>query len=140
MLSGVDEIMNNLNKWFDKVITKEEYMSDLDTHSQSCLYIYDNFTIPKEDKNTLQHYSNIRMIVLAEAWCGHCMLNVPILLRISEDGNIPISLLRRAENLQLMDQYLTNDKRIISMVIFIYVAGNELAKWCSISPELVAYS
>ena len=132
--------MNNLNKWFDKGITKEEYMSDLDTHQQSFLHIYENFTIPTEEIKTLQQYSNIRMIALAEAWCGHCMLDVPILLRISEAGNIPISFLRRDENLELMDQYLTNDKRIIPIVIFIDDSGNELAKWGPMAPEIAAYS
>jgi len=132
--------MKNLNQWFENGITKEEYMNDLDTHHQSFLHIYNHFNISQDDKAMLQNYNNIRMIVLAEAWCGHCMLNVPILLRISEAGTIPISILRRDENLELMDQYLTNNKRIIPMVIFIDEAGNELAKWGPMAPEIAAYS
>lgn len=132
--------MNNLNEWFNKGITKEEYMSDLDTHHQSFLHIYENFTISNEDKMMLRQYSNIRMIVLAEAWCGHCMLDIPILLRLVEASNIGIRFLRRDENLELMDQYLTNEKRIIPIVLFIDEAGNELAKWGPMAPEIATYS
>src|SRR5699024_6925878 len=39
-----------------------------------------------------------------------------------------------------MDQYLTNNKRIIPMVIFIDEDGNELAKWGPMAPEIAAYS
>lgn len=132
--------MSNLNNSFDRGITKEIYMNDLDTHHQSFLQIYENFNIPIKDKSSLQQHKNIRIIILAEAWCGHCMLDIPILLRVAETANIPVSFLRRDENLDLMDQYLTNEKRIIPIFIFIDEDGNELAKWGPMAPEIATYS
>ena len=48
--------------------------------------------------------------------------------RISEVANIDMSLLIRDENLELMDQYLTNGTaRAIPIFIFIDKDGNEQA-------------
>ena len=50
--------------------------------------------------------------------------------RISEVANIDMSLLIRDENLELMDQYLTNGTaRAIPIFIFIDKDGNEQAVW-----------
>ncbi|MDY0408765.1 thioredoxin family protein [Virgibacillus soli] len=69
-------------------------------------------------------------MVLTEDWCGDAMLNVPILLRLSEKTNMEVRMLLRDENLDLMDQYLTNGKsRSIPIFIFIDQDGNEVAKW-----------
>ncbi len=58
------------------------------------------------------------------------MLNIPVLLRLSEKTNTPVRFLPRDENLELMDQYLTNGKsRTIPIFIFIDNDGNEVAKW-----------
>lgn len=132
--------MSTLNNWFDRGITKENYINELDQHRQSFLHIYENFKVPETDKTNLTQYNNIRIIVLAEPWCGHCMLDIPILLRLTEAGNIPVSFLRRDDNLTLMDQYLTNDKRIIPIFIFIDQDGNELATWGPMAPEIATYS
>src|SRR5690625_5900658 len=84
--------------------------------------IYNNFQIPNEDDffSTLKS-KDLRVIVLAEVWCGHCMLNIPILLHLAEKTEMPVRILPRDENLDLMDQYLTNDKRIIPIFIFIEI-------------------
>ena len=73
---------------------------------------------------------NLRVLVIAEPWCGHCMLNIPILLRLAQKTDMPVRLLLRDENLELMDQYLTNGKsRTIPIILFIDEDGNEVTKW-----------
>jgi|SRR5690625_479485 len=129
----------SLNDWFTRGITKEEYMASLKEHRDGFMNIYNNFSVPEADKSLLTDKKNVRAIVLAEVWCGHCMLDIPILLRIAEQANIPVKFLPRDENLELMDQYLTNEKRYIPIVIFIDEEGNELAKWGPMAPEIEEY-
>lgn len=119
----------NLNDWFDKGIEKEEYMATLDQHRDSFMKIYNNFKVPEQDKSLLKSKANLRVVVLAEVWCGHCMLNIPILLRLSEKANMPVRFILRDENLELMDKYLTNGNRTIPIFIFIDEDGKEVAKW-----------
>ena len=120
-----------LNQWFEKGITPDEYIKSLEKHKVGFSHIYANFSVP-EDESFLQSVreKELRVIVLAEPWCGHCMLNIPVLLRLSEKTNMPVRFLPRDENLELMDQYLTNGKsRTIPIFIFIDNDGNEVTKW-----------
>lgn len=129
----------NLNEWFNHGINKEQYMANLDKHRDGFMHIYNNFSVPEADKSFLNEVKNVRVIVLAEVWCGHCMLDIPILLHICEQADLPIRFLPRDENLELMDQYLTNEKRIIPIFIFIDEDGNELAKWGPMAPKVKEY-
>jgi len=135
---GVVSIMS-LNGWFERGITKEQYIDSLEYHRDNFLKIYENFQVPEEDKAKLQEKNNLRCIVLAEVWCGHCMMDVPILLKLTETAGIPVRILPRDSHLELMDQYLTNGKRYIPIVIFIDEDGNEVAKWGPMAPEIEEY-
>ena len=42
----------SLNDWFDKGITKDAYMNDLDKHREHFKIIYENFKYPHMTKNT----------------------------------------------------------------------------------------
>src|SRR5699024_12740484 len=118
----------DLNQWYEKGISTEAYLNDLYKQRDDFLTVYNQFNVPERDKAALKEKSGIRVIALAEVWCGHCMMNVPILLKILETANIPVSFLPRDENLELMDQYTVNNKRFIPIFIFIYDSGNEIGK------------
>lgn len=132
--------MKNLNEWYNIGISKEAYMSELDTHRDSFLHIYHNFQVPEADIAKLQQHEGVRALVIGEVWCGHCMLDIPIFLHVAESANIPVKFFRRDDNLELMDQYVTNDKRIIPIIIFIDQAGNELATWGPLAPEIARFA
>jgi len=126
----------SLNDWFNKGITKEAYMERLDKHKEAFHHIYESFSIPSPDVSQLEGVKNIRALVLAAEWCGHCMLDIAIYLRIADQANIPTRFLIRDDNLELMDQYLTNEKRYIPIFIFIDEDGNEIGKWGPWAPEI----
>ncbi|HLS09685.1 thioredoxin family protein [Lentibacillus sp.] len=121
----------NLNQWFEKGMDPETYIESMQENKEALLHIYDHFT-PPENEEFVQKLKekNLRVIVLTEDWCGDAMLNIPILLRMAEQSNLPVRLLLRDQNLELMDQYLTNGKsRSIPIFIFIDEDGKEVAKW-----------
>ncbi len=127
-----------LEKWFQKGLTSEQYMKTLAKHKDGFHHIYNNFTIPN-DEQFLENLKEkqVRAVILAEPWCGHCMLDIPILLRIAEKTTMPVRFLLRDENLKLMDQYLTNGKsRTIPIMIFIDENGQEIAKWGPIADHV----
>lgn len=116
-----------LQQWYEKGLTPAAYMDTLDKHQEGFHKIYESFSVPTDATWT---HNNLRVVVLAEPWCGHCMLNIPILLRLAEKADIDVRFLLRDENLELMDQYLTNGKsRTIPIMIFIDESGKEVAKW-----------
>lgn len=130
----------NLQTWFERGIHTEDYMAELADLKEGFNTIYNTFKVPEDDLTQLKNYKNMRVIVLAEVWCGHCMLNIPILLKLSEAAGINLSFLPRDRNLELMDQYLTDEKRFIPIFIFIDEAGNEIGKWGPMAPVVKAYT
>lgn len=70
-------------------------------------------------------------LVITEAWCGDAAQNIPLLnLMALQTPNIELKLVLRDENLELMDQYLTNGGRSIPKLIILDAETlTELATW-----------
>ncbi|MEH6905220.1 thioredoxin family protein [Neobacillus drentensis] len=132
----------DLNQWFQKGLTVEEYINAMTTNKEEMLTIFKQFTLTDEDKNKLEALrpQQLRAIVLSEDWCGDAMLNNPILLRIAEAAGMEVRFVLRDSNLDLMDQYLTNGtSRAIPIFIFINEEGNEVGVWGPRAPEMQAF-
>lgn len=57
-------------------------------------------------------------LVITEGWCGDAAQNVPAIDKMAEASpNIELKLILRDENLEIMDQYLTNGSRSIPKLI-----------------------
>ncbi|UOR11847.1 thioredoxin family protein [Halobacillus amylolyticus] len=129
----------NLNEWFNKGITAQEYVDSMEQHQEGFVKIYEHFTVPAEDEPffTKLQNKNLRAIAITEDWCGDAMLNLPIFLRMAEAGGIATHFLHRDENLELMDQYLTNGtSRSIPKIIIIDEQGEEWLNWGPRAPKL----
>lgn len=126
-----------LNLWYEKGLTATEYIETLDTLKEEFSLVAKNFK-PSPDKDFFEQMKemNLRVVILAEPWCGHCMFNIPIALKLAKYSDMSVRLLSRDENLELMDQYLTNGKsRTIPIILFIDEDGNEVAKWGPITKK-----
>ncbi|QNF32539.1 thioredoxin family protein [Adhaeribacter swui] len=88
--------------------------------------------LPEVQEALAQLTRSLQWVVLTEAWCGDAAQNVPVLHKIAEasNGKISLKLLLRDENLDLMDQYLTNGTRSIpKLICFDATTGQELGTW-----------
>ena len=57
-------------------------------------------------------------LIITEGWCGDAAQNLPVVEKIAaESENIETRYVLRDENLELMDQYLTNSARSIPVLI-----------------------
>jgi len=74
---------------------------------------------------------NYHFVVLTEAWCGDAAQAVPVFDYIEKEskGKIKLTLLLRDENLELMDQYLTNGGRSIPKLIVYNELKEVVATW-----------
>ncbi|WP_456272561.1 thioredoxin family protein [Bacillus sp. AK031] len=122
----------DLKQWFEKGQTPREYIDSMEHNKEELLKVYQGFSIPDNEKENLKQLAskNLSVIVLTEDWCGDAMVNLPILLKIAEAADMEVRTLNRDENLELMDQYLTNGtSRAIPIFIFIDKDYNETAVW-----------
>src|SRR5699024_10271428 len=94
----------NLNNWFERGITFGEYEKGLTDHEEDYYKIYDKFTLP-DDAEFLKQVktSNLRAFIIAEPWCGHCMLNLPIFKNLAEQADTDTRVCLRATHQELMD-------------------------------------
>lgn len=71
-----------------------------------------------------------RLLVLAEDWCADTSSTVPVLARWTEQAaGLSLRVLRRDENPELMNRYLTLGTRSIPVVIVLDEEGQELGHW-----------
>ena len=121
-----------LNQWFNKGMTAEQYISGMKVNQAETKQIYNQFELSQAEKDRLAPLKEkgLRAIVLTEDWCGDALINNPVLLKIAEEINMDVRFVLRDENLELMDQYLTNGTaRSIPIFIFIDQNGEEKAVW-----------
>jgi hypothetical protein len=74
--------------------------------------------------------SNIKLLVLAEDWCGDASNTIPVLAKLTDQASgVELRIIRRDEHPEVMDQYLTNGTRSIPIVILLDRDFRELGHW-----------
>ncbi len=128
------DIINNAWTYDDYRMKIDELFADGkttgDNHSEAMLnYTKMNiFRMKRLDKttrlteNTLTQIKKenrkITWLVITEAWCGDAAQVIPVLNKLAaENENIDLKLIFRDENLEVMDQFLTNGTRSIPILI-----------------------
>ncbi|KAA9022503.1 thioredoxin family protein [Niallia endozanthoxylica] len=121
-----------LLEWFNKGLITDEYVAGMKVNKDEMNKIYSEYSLNQEEKEQIQAIKSkeLKAIVISEDWCGDAMLNNPILLKLAEEAGIDVRFILRDQNLELMDQYLTNGTaRSIPIFIFIDQNGEEKAVW-----------
>lgn len=69
--------------------------------------------------------------VIAEAWCGDCAQNLPVIAEIARlaGGKIDLRIILRDENPEWMEKYPTNGSKSIPKLIAFNAIGEELFTW-----------
>ena len=70
------------------------------------------------------------ILVIAEDWCGDASNTVPVLGKLDEEvDSIDVRIIKRDENPEVMDAYLTRGARAIPIAIVLDEEFNELGHW-----------
>jgi hypothetical protein len=93
----------------------------------------ESFSWPNEEDKaffaSLQHRDDLRCLILAAEWCGDVVRNVPVVLNVLKETEMPTEILVMEDHLDLMDEFLTMGGRAIPVVIFADTGGHVLGKW-----------
>lgn len=72
----------------------------------------------------------LKFLILSESWCGDASQNVPVMAKMGSACNcVDVRILLRDENLDIMDQFLTNGGRAIPKLILLDESYNVLGEW-----------
>ena len=119
----------DLKQYFDKGIDFETYVSQMESHKENMQYVYENFKLPAGSDLSDIKDKDLRVLVISEDWCGDAMMNMPILRHIADEAGYEVRIVYRDQNLELMDQYLTNGGRSIPKFIYLDENFNYLGNW-----------
>jgi len=129
----------SLTDWFELGIPFPEYIAGTEKNRELWHDVYERVRLP-EELPTLSEDRSIRLLVIAEDWCGDAVNTVPVVARAAEALGIELRVVARDEHLALMDQYLTDGRsRSIPVVIGIDAAGLEIGWWGPRPSELQAW-
>lgn len=90
----------------------------------------------KLEESTLEKLAQVEekytWLLLSEGWCADAAQNVPIINKMADASDkIDLRIVLRDNNLELMDEFLTNGGRAIPMLIILDEDKNVLNTWGS---------
>lgn len=111
---------------------------DKDTYKEKTLELYEKISVPEELVKKIKAIKkSINILVFAEIWCPDCMINVPVLQKITEiNPNIKMSIVFRESNESYMEGYKLNGKPKIPTFVFLNEAYEEIGTFIE-QPQVV---
>lgn len=90
-------------------------------------------TLEESTENKLKEITeNYTWLLISEGWCGDAAQNVPVINKMATvNNNINLRIVLRDENLELMDEFLTNGGRAIPILLILDKNKNVIATWGS---------
>lgn len=109
-------------------------MSNIPNTKEQFIANYENFSWENEEDGkfflALGEHSNFHCFILCTDWCPDVIWNVPVLVRIMEEAQIPTEILVMEDHLETMDLFLTDGARAQPVAILLDAnTGNVLGRW-----------
>ena len=108
-----------------------DYMKDSEKNLDRFQENYDDFTLEQDETDFFsQVTSSVKVLILAEDWCGDVVQSLPPIIRMLEQtSTLEYRIFKRDENPDIMDRYLTDGSKAIPYLVFMDDALNEIAQW-----------
>jgi hypothetical protein len=123
--------MLDFNTIWRDAATYDQFIEKVEKNTGLWEGVYRTTTVPEwAMEKVAQNRGLLWMIILAEDWCGDAANTVPVLAKLaSEVEGIDVRILKRDENPEVMDQYLTNGARSIPIAILLDADFKEIGHW-----------
>jgi len=126
-----DEMTLDRARW-DKGITYDAYKAAMTRNQERFAQNEDRVVLDAETVKTFKSLPKpLRVLVLAEDWCGDVVANLPILGRLAKEvPALDVRIFYRDQNLDLMERWL-NQGKYQSIPVFAFFDENfrELGHW-----------
>jgi len=117
---------------FDQGLTYEAYKDQMTRNRDRLEENEKRVDLSKEDLAAFRALPHaVKVVVLAEDWCGDVIANLPVLGRLAKDsGRLDIRIFLRDQNDDIMQRYL-NKGQFKSIPVFVFFDGDfrELGHW-----------
>ncbi len=128
---------------FSQGFSYSDYMDQIKVNKARFEGFYDGFKVSDEDTAFFKELVSrpngpAKLMVIGEDWCGDVIRGLPVLARIAEAADIPISIFPRDTHTDIMDEYLKEGKYMSIPVAVFYTADHKyICHWIE-RPEVAA--
>ncbi len=126
---------------WDQALSYEEFVRQSTEHCALWTGVYHLARTPAWAlERACERGQRVRLLVLAEDWCGDASNTIPHVAKLAEQAHcLEMRILRRDEHSEVMDRYLTRAARAIPIVIALDDGWHEIGHWGSRPTELQAW-
>ena len=128
---------------FTEGFSYPNYMDQIKVNKARFEGFYNGLTLSSEDTAFFKELGQrpdgpAKMLVIGEDWCGDVIRGLPVLARIAEAAEIPISIFPRDTHTDIMDEYLKEGKYMSIPVAVFYTSDHRyICHWIE-RPEVAA--
>ncbi len=120
----------NFDLYFKKALTYEKYVYQLGENQNLHNRHYERFKITADRQKAIKKITPLNILVLTEPWCGDSLAIFPVVRKLAEtNGCWLIKVLRRDENTEFMDHFLTRGGRAIPIFLFLSEDFKLIFRW-----------
>ena len=123
-------------EWLERALSFQEYVDKAEMNVPTIKANYEDTQISEEDHKYFASLSSklekgaIKVLALSEPWCGDCVENLPIVAKLASlYPCFDLLVFSRDDNLDIMDRYLTDGKRVIPVFVFFDEKGQEIGRF-----------
>jgi hypothetical protein len=120
----------DLAHYYNNGMSWSEFVQGAGRNAERMRRLYDAFDFDEETAVFFNGRTPLQVLAIVEDWCPDVALNVAMLAKIAEEvPGMELSLVRRDENAELMDAYLSDGRRRVPTIIFMDMTFRELGRW-----------
>ena len=120
----------NLREYYSRAQSYKEYVAGLGDYLSLHSLHYKKFFVGEQFLAQIKDLRPVKILVITESWCSDSLALLPVFRKIAEiNGRWEIRVLRRDENLELTDQFLSDGVRAIPIFIFLDENDNVILRW-----------
>lgn len=119
-------------EYWEKALPWSEYLErEIEEQRELWTGVYGKTRIPEGVvRRAGDLEEDLRVLVLAEDWCGDAANTVPVLARLGEEAErLAVRILDRDDNPELMDRFLTDGSRSIPVAILLGADFEPVGSW-----------
>lgn len=114
---------------WDRAAGFEDFLAGTEENTALWRALQQRASLPEGTAARLDGLDTLRLLVIADDWCGDAVNTVPVVARLAETAGIELRVIGREEAPEVMDAHRTGTSRSIPVVILLDADGRELGWW-----------
>ena len=118
-------------KYWDDAFSWADYLeNEVREHRDLWLGVWARSSVPQWARDQAARLgAGWKLLVISEDWCGDASNTVPVVARLGEIPGFEVRVVKRDENAELMDAYLTSGSRSIPLVVVLGPDFAPVGRW-----------